>query len=109
MWKYPIKTDENGYISRKEAHRWCNQSFYDGFIAAHCSTPEEYEAINPVERIALCFEAIERNAVLRRETPPQTGDCQGRHAIRAKRDGEKKKTPAARQRQQEQTKNNSHP
>lgn len=29
--------------------------------------------------------------------------------LRAERDGEKKKAPAARQRQQEQTKNNSHP
>lgn len=71
MWKYPIKADENGYISRKEAHRWCNQSFYDGFIAAHCSTPEEYEAITLEDKIAFCFEAIERNAALRRETPPQ--------------------------------------
>ena len=49
----------------------CNMSFYDGFIAAFCESPEDYEAINTEDRIALVFAAIERNAILRRETPTQ--------------------------------------
>ena len=44
MWKYPIKSDKSGYVSLKEAYQWCNQSFFDGFTAALCETPEEFEA-----------------------------------------------------------------
>ena len=71
MWKYPIKSDKSGYVSLKEAYQWCNQSFFDGFIAAVCETPEEFEALEIADRFAICMAATERCAVLRRETPPQ--------------------------------------
>lgn len=53
MWKYPIKSDKSGYVSLKEAYQWCNMSFYDGFIAAFCESPEDYEAINTEDKITL--------------------------------------------------------
>lgn len=71
MWKYPLTSDKNGYVPLEDALQWCNMSFYDGFIAAFCESPEDYEAINTEDRIALVFAAIERNAILRRETPTQ--------------------------------------
>lgn len=52
MWKYPIKSDKSGYVSLKEAYQWCNQSFFDGFTAALCETPEEFEALEVADRIA---------------------------------------------------------
>ena len=71
MWKYPLTSDKNGYVPLEDALQWCNMSFYDGFIAAFCESPEDYEAINTEDRIALVLAAIERNAILRRETPTQ--------------------------------------
>ena len=71
MWKYPLTSDKNGYVPLEDALQWCSMSFYDGFIAAFCESPEDYEAINTEDRIALVFAAIERNAILRRETPPR--------------------------------------
>lgn len=71
MWKYPLTSDKNGYVPLEDALQWCNMSFCDGFIAAFCESPEDYEAINTEDRIALVFAAIERNAILRRETPTQ--------------------------------------
>lgn len=71
MWKYLLTSDKNGYVPLEDALQWCNMSFYDGFIAAFCESPEDYEAINTEDRIALVFAAIERNAILRRETPTQ--------------------------------------
>lgn len=71
MWKYPLTSDKNGYVPLEDALQWCNMSFYDGFIAAFCESPEDYEAINTEDRIALVLAAIERNAILRRETPPE--------------------------------------
>lgn len=71
MWKYPIKSDKRGYVSLKEAYQWCNQSFFDGFTAALCETPEEFEALEVADRIAICMAATEKCAILRRETPPQ--------------------------------------
>lgn len=71
MWKYPLTSNKNGYVPLEDALLWCNMSFYDGFIAAFCESPEDYEAINTEDRIALVLAAIERNAILRRETPPE--------------------------------------
>lgn len=71
MWKYPLTSDKNGYVPLEDALQWCNMSFYDGFIAAFCESPEDYEAINTEDRIALVFAAVERCAILRRETPPR--------------------------------------
>ena len=78
MWKYPLKTDENELckhmVTVDDAYKWCNESFYYGFIAAHCQTPEEYEAIGSYERTVFALAAIERNAILRREEPQQCPD-----------------------------------
>lgn len=71
MWKYPINSKVSGYVTLEEAYQWCNQSFFDGFIAARCETPEEYEAIEIADQIAFCCAAIEKNAILRRESPPK--------------------------------------
>lgn len=73
MWKYPLTSDKNGYVPLEDALQWCNQSFFDGFIAALCESPEDYEAINTEDRTALAFAAIERNAILRREMPDFIG------------------------------------
>lgn len=77
MWKYPLTSDKNGYVPLEDALQWCNMSFYDGFIAAFCESPEDYEAINTEDRIALVLAAIERNAILRRETPPRPDFIEG--------------------------------
>ena len=63
MWKYPIKSDKSGYVSLKEAYQWCNQSFFDGFTAALCETPEEFEALEVADRIAICMAAAEKCAI----------------------------------------------
>lgn len=81
MWKYPLTSDKNDYVPLKDALQWCNMSFYDGFIAAFCESPEDYEAINTEDRIALAFAAIERNAILRRETPTRPDFIGGVHII----------------------------
>lgn len=60
MWKYPIKSDKSGDVSLKEAYQWCNQSFFDGFTAALCETPEEFEALEVADRIAICMAAAEK-------------------------------------------------
>lgn len=81
MWKYPLTSDKNGYVPLEDALQWCNMSFYDGFIAAFCESPEDYEAINTEDRIALVLAAIERNAILRRETPPQPDFIGGGYTV----------------------------
>lgn len=52
MWKYPLTSDKNGYVPLEDALQWCNMSFYDGFIAAFCESPEDYEAINKARNAA---------------------------------------------------------
>lgn len=73
MWKYPIRTEteqeKRGYVKYSEAIKWCNQSFLEGFIAALCETPEEYEALTTNDRIKVLFCATERCSILRREKP----------------------------------------
>lgn len=81
MWKYPINSKVSGYVTLKEAYQWCNQSFFDGFIAALCETPEEYEAIEIADRIAFCCAAIEKNAILRRESPSEPDLTGGVHTV----------------------------
>ena len=81
MWKYPLTSDKNGYVPLKDALQWCNMSFYDGFTAAFCESPEDYEAINTENRIALVFAAIERNAILRRETPTRPDFIGGGYTV----------------------------
>lgn len=71
MWKYPIKSDKSGYVSLKEAYQWCNESFFDGFMSAHYETADEWESMTVEERIGYCCMAVERCAILRRETPPE--------------------------------------
>lgn len=80
MWKYPLTSDKNGYVPLEDALQWCNMSFYDGFIAAFCESPEEYEAITAEDRIAFLFAAVERCAILRRETPPRLDFIGGGHS-----------------------------
>lgn len=73
MKKYPIhattEQEKTGYVKYSEAIKWCNQSFFDGFIAALCETPEEYEALTTNDIIEVMFCATERCAILRREKP----------------------------------------
>ena len=81
MCKYPNKSDKSGYVSLKEAYQWCNQSFFDGFTAALCETPEEFEALEVADRIAICMAAAEKCAILRRETPPQPDFIGGGYTV----------------------------
>lgn len=73
MYNYPIhaetEQEKKGYVKYSEAIKWCNQSFYDGFIAALCETAEDYEAITVLERISLVCAAIDKCHLLRRESP----------------------------------------
>lgn len=72
MLKYPIhaetEQEKTGYVKYAEAIKWRNQSFFDGFIAALCETAEDYEAITTEERITAILSAIEKCALLRRES-----------------------------------------
>lgn len=81
MWKYPIhaetEQEKTGYVKYSEAIKWCNQSFYDGFIAALCETPEEYEVLTTNDRTEVMFCAIERCAILRREKPEMPNFIRG--------------------------------
>lgn len=70
MWKYPLTSDKNGYVPLEDALQWCNMSFYDGFIAAHMETPEEYEAITTENRIAFMLAAVAACRMIHREPPP---------------------------------------
>lgn len=70
MWKYPLTSDKNDYVPLKDALQWCNMSFYDGFIAAFCESPEDYEAITTENRIAFMLAAVAACRVIRREPPP---------------------------------------
>ena len=75
MWKYPIhaetKQEKTGYVKYSEAIKWCNQSFFDGFMSAHYETADEWESMTVEERIGYCCMAVERCAILRREAPPE--------------------------------------
>lgn len=83
MRKYPAHVDDiisKERIEKGRTHiviacnnyaKQINEAFFDGFMAAHCETPEEYEAITAEDRIAFLFAALERCAILRRETPPR--------------------------------------
>lgn len=70
MWKYPLTSDKNGYVPLEDALQWCNMSFYDGFIAAHMETPEEYEAITTENHIAFMLAAVAACRMIHREPPP---------------------------------------
>lgn len=75
MDKYPLRPktpqEGKGYIDFATALKWCNEAFFDGFISAHLETADELEKLTIEERINYCFRAVEKCAVLRRETPPE--------------------------------------
>lgn len=75
MDKYPLRPktpqEGKGYIDFATALKWCNEAFFDGFISAHLETADELEKLTIEERINYYFRAVEKCAVLRRETPPE--------------------------------------
>lgn len=75
MNRYPLRPktpqEGKGYIDFATALEWCNEAFFDGFMSAHYETADEWERMTVEERIGYCFMAVERCAILRRETPPE--------------------------------------
>lgn len=75
MNRYPLRPktpqEGKGYIDFATALKWCNEAFFDGFMSAHYETADEWERMTVEERIGYCCMAVERCAVLRRETPPE--------------------------------------
>ena len=74
MNSYPLRFEnpqyKDRYVDYATAAKWLNAAFYDGFACAHYETADEWEQMTVEDRIGLCFMAVERCAVLRRETPP---------------------------------------
>lgn len=75
MDRYPLRPktpqEGKGYIDFATALKWCNEAFFDGFMSAHYETADEWERMTVDERIGYCIMAVERCAILRRETPPE--------------------------------------
>ena len=74
MDRYPLRPknekEAKGGVLFGTALKWCNEAFFDGFIAAHMETPEEYEAITTENRTAFMLAAVSACRVIRREPPP---------------------------------------
>lgn len=74
MDRYPLRPknekEAKGGVLFDTALKWCNKAFFDGFIAAHMETPEEYEAITTENRIAFMLAAVAACRMIHREPPP---------------------------------------
>lgn len=85
MDRYPLRPktpqEGKGYIDFATALKWCNEAFFDGFMSAHYETADEWERMTTEERIGYCFMAVERCAILRRETPPELNFSGGGRVI----------------------------
>lgn len=85
MNEYPLRPktpqEGKGCIEFATALKWCNEAFFDGFISAHLETADELEKLTAEERINYCFKAVEKCAVLRRETPPELNFSGGREVV----------------------------
>ena len=74
MDRYPLRPknekEAKGEVLFDTALKWCNEAFFDGFIAAHMETPEEYEAIATENRIAFMLAAVAACRMIHRMPPP---------------------------------------
>lgn len=74
MDRYPLRPknekEAKGRVLFDTALKWCNEAFFDGFIAANMETPEEYEAITTESRIAFMLAAVAACRMIHREPPP---------------------------------------
>lgn len=74
MDRYPLRPknekEAKGGVFFETALKCCNEAFFDGFIAAHMETPEEYEAITTESRIAFMLAAVAACRMIHREPPP---------------------------------------
>ena len=74
MDRYPLRPknekEAKGGVLFDTALKWCNEAFFDGFIAAHMETPEEYEAITTENHIAFLLAAVAGCRIVQREPAP---------------------------------------